>query len=108
MRSDVVRPFESIESALEFMVLLEDVIAEASDELQAMLEQSTTERYSNGLNLALYKVHQLSFHVQKSRRILNDLTLVRRVLVSDSTTREDESATRDTSGIPSTLPPFSV
>jgi hypothetical protein len=106
MRSEVVRTFESIESALEFMVLLEDVIAEASDE--AMLEQSTTERYSNGLNLALYKVHQLSLHVQRSRRILNDLTLVSRVLVSDSTAREDESAARDTSGIPSTLPPFSV
>lgn len=82
MRDDVVQPFESIESALEFMVLLESVIAETSDELREALEKATTERYTNGLNLALYKMSQLSFHVQKSRRILNDLTLIRSVLTS--------------------------
>ncbi len=80
MRDEVVRPFESIESALEFMVLLEGMITEVSDELRERVEQSNTERYRNGLNLALYKIHQLSFHVQKSRRILNDLTLIRGVL----------------------------
>jgi hypothetical protein len=81
--NEVTRPFDSIDSALEFMVLLERVIAEVSVELQAKLENSTTERYQNGLRLASYKVHQLSSHVQKSRRLLNDLTLLRSVLVGD-------------------------
>jgi len=83
MRNELTRPFETIECALEFMVLLEGVIAEVSVDLQGRLQDSTAERYKNGLDLAVYKVHQLSSHVQKSRRILNDLTLIRRVLAAD-------------------------
>ena len=83
MLSEPTRPFETIESALEFMVLLEGVIAEVSADLQGRLQHVTIERHKNGLDLASYKVHQLSSHVQKSRRILNDLTLIRRVLVAD-------------------------
>ncbi len=83
MPDEVIRPFESIESALEFMVLLEGVIAEVSEELQGTLEKATTERYGNGVRLALFKIKQLSGHVGKSRRILNDLTLIRGVLTGD-------------------------
>ena len=92
MREEVGRPFESIESALEFMVLLESTISEVSHELRERVEHSNTERYRNGLNLALYKIHQLSFHVQKSRRILNDLTLIRGVLIGDGLARAEELA----------------
>jgi len=80
MGDDVNRPFESIESALEFMVLLEQEISEASRELHEMLDGATNPRQADALNLALYKMHQLSFHTQKSRRILNDLRLIRTVL----------------------------
>jgi hypothetical protein len=83
MPDEHARPFETIESALEFMVLLEDVIAETSADLQGKRHDSMNARYKNGLDLALYKVHQLSSHVQKSRRILNDLSLIRRVLFAD-------------------------
>ena len=82
--SEPIRPFETIESALEFMLLLESVIAEVSADLQRRLQDSPPERYKNGLDLASYKVHQLSSHVEKSRRILNDLTLIRGVLFADS------------------------
>ena len=88
MRNRVQKPFESIESALEYMVLLEGVIAETSAELQHIAEKATTERYGNGVRLALYKVNQLSFHVQKSRRILNDLTLIRSVLEGEGIARQ--------------------
>ena len=84
MRNKVVRPFETIESALEFMVVLEGVIADVSTELQGMAEDAATARYGTGVRLALYKVDQLSSHVGKSRRILNDLTLIRGVLVGDN------------------------
>jgi hypothetical protein len=92
MRDEVVQPFETIESALEFMVLLESVITEASDELREALGNASTERYTNGLNLALYKMSQLSFHVQKSRRILNDLTLIRGVLTAGGVARPEAAA----------------
>jgi hypothetical protein len=83
MGDKVARPFESIESTLEFMVLLEEEIAGASGELHVMLDGASNRRQAEALNLALYKMHQLSFHTQKSRRILNDLRLIRTVLVGE-------------------------
>ncbi|MDQ2712345.1 MAG: hypothetical protein M3Y24_08985 [Acidobacteriota bacterium] len=65
------------------MVLLEGVINETSKQLEETLEEATHERYGNGVRLALFKINQLSSHVGKSRRILNDLTLIRSVLVGD-------------------------
>jgi hypothetical protein len=82
---DELHPFESIESALEFMVLLESVIAETNEELQEILSQSTSERHANGVRLALFKISQLSSNVSASRRILNDLTLIRGVLAPQPT-----------------------
>ena len=79
------RPFESIESALEFMVLLGETIDEASMELQGMLKDTGEPRRAEALNLALFKINQLASHTHKSRRILNDLRLVRTLLV-----RKDE------------------
>lgn len=83
MAHQISRPFESIESALEFMALLEGEIAEASGELREMTREDGEERFGEALNLALYKMHQLSSQVQKSRRLLNDLKLIRNVLVAD-------------------------
>lgn len=83
MGDQTIRPFESIESALEFMVLLEEEIAGASKELHETLDGTGNRRHAEALNLALYKMHQLSFHTQKSRRILNDLRLIRSVLVGE-------------------------
>ena len=48
-----------------------------------MLDGAGNRRQAEALNLALYKMHQLSFHTQKSRRILNDLRLIRTVFVGD-------------------------
>jgi hypothetical protein len=80
------QPFHSIESAHEFMLVLENVIADAQRELQAMLGQADTandERRSEALRLALFKISQLETHTRKSRRILNDLGLIRSVLVRE-------------------------
>ena len=78
------QPFHSIESAHEFMVLLENVIADAQGELQNMLNDANNasdERRSEALRLALFKIAQLDVHTRKSRRILNDLGLIRSLLV---------------------------
>ena len=76
-----VQPFETIESAHEFMVVLETVIAEAQSELQTMLNDVSDERRTEALRLALFKISQLDAHTRKSRRILNDLGLIRSLLV---------------------------
>ena len=84
MRSDVTRPFDSVESTLEYMVLLEASIAEASGELEEGRKQSKDERSTKAWALAQYKMRQLLFHTQKSRRILNDLRLIRAVMLGGS------------------------
>jgi hypothetical protein len=81
---DAAQPFDSIESAHEFMVLLESVIAEARSELEALLADASDERRTEALRLALFKISQLDMHTRKSRRVLNDLGLIRSVLVRGS------------------------
>ena len=81
MADQAAQPFDTIESAQEFMVVLESVIAETQSELQAMLNDVSDERRTEALRLALFKISQLETHTRKSRRILNDLGLIRSLLV---------------------------
>lgn len=85
MTDDLARPFDSIESAQEFMALLDESIAEAADEIQRKLQLTPADekRRAEALQLAVYKLGQLSTHVQKSGRILNDLRILRKLLVNE-------------------------
>lgn len=84
MNNNPGSPFDSIESALEYMVLLESTIVEVSTELELGMQDSSAERTTQAYALALYKVRQLLSHTQKSRRILNDLRLIRAVMMGSS------------------------
>jgi hypothetical protein len=86
MLDDISQPFDSIESAHDFMVLLAASIDEAVREVRE--DRSTAlneeqERRAEALNLAFYKLKLLDGHVQKSRRILNDLRAIRRLLFNE-------------------------
>jgi hypothetical protein len=84
MADTAEQPFQSIESAHEFMVVLENVIVETQAELETMLadaNNTSDERRTEALRLALFKISQLEVHTRKSRRILNDLGLIRSLLV---------------------------
>ena len=83
LMSKELRPFDSIESALEFMELLEGTIEEVSTDLEQQSRQPVSERSESGIRLALFKTRQLGIHVQKSKRILNDLALIRGVLLGE-------------------------
>jgi hypothetical protein len=84
MKSESIHPFDSIESAHEFVALLEASIVEAAREVQALLEPNEQdERRREALSLALYKMNQLAMHIQKSRRILNDLRSIRILLFKE-------------------------
>jgi hypothetical protein len=92
MKTSVASPFESIESAHEFVVLLEESIEEALAEVHGDLKQASLqsdERRAHALQLAIYKMGLLETHVQKSRRLLNDLRTIRRLLFSE---RDGDSA----------------
>jgi predicted nuclease of restriction endonuclease-like RecB superfamily len=86
MSAEITRPFESIESAHEFIALLEESIGEAMRDVRGHLEDATAagdERQARALNLALYKLSQLSTQMHKSRRALNDLRTIRRLLFGE-------------------------
>jgi hypothetical protein len=92
MSEKAARPFESIESALEFMVLLEEAIGQASGELEDMRQESSGPRQTEAIALALYKMGQLASYTQKSRRILNDLGLIRALLLGKASVLEPPGA----------------
>jgi len=86
MNAELSKPFESIESAHEFVALLEESIREAADDVRGHLrdaEAARDERQVRALNLALYKLTQLSTNMHKSRRALNDLRSIRRLLFTE-------------------------
>lgn len=79
-------PFDSIESAQEHLTLLAEVIAETRVEVEAdsavMTDPGLVRRHDAMLVVG-YKLEQLESHVAISRRLLNDLRLLRRLLLSE-------------------------
>jgi hypothetical protein len=84
--NEIEQPFESIESAHEFMVLLaasiEEAVRDVRKDRDVALDEEE-ERRVQALDLALYKLKLLDTHVVKSRRILNDLRAIRRLLFNE-------------------------
>lgn len=84
--SDDPGPFESIESAHDFLDLLSDAVVEAKQSILASLQAESTigvSRRMDALHLAMYNLEKLEFHFHKSVRILNDLRSLRRLLFEE-------------------------
>src|SRR5262245_57681227 len=76
-------PFDSIESSHEYVALLAETIEEVRRDVEAEIEQTTgdsAERRREALRLVCYNLNRLSLHITSSRRILNDLRSLRRLL----------------------------
>jgi hypothetical protein len=79
-------PFDSIESAHEYVSLLVQQVEEVAASLAEDLEQAASQgasRHLDALRLVDYKLRQLEHHLSRSRRILNDLRALRRLLLAD-------------------------
>lgn len=80
-------PFDSIEGAQEYMSLLaeslEDAVAAIKDDTAAAERTTGAERRLEALRIVNYKLNQLREHLAASRRILNDLRTLRRLLLGD-------------------------
>jgi hypothetical protein len=77
-------PFDNIESAREYVNQLLVATREAQDEIETELLRATDSellRRQQALQLVKYKLTQLASHMAASRRILNDLTKLRRLLL---------------------------
>ena len=77
-------PFDDIASAREYVEQLLEAAREAQEEINAEIVRAADpglERRQEALHLVKYKLGQLEGHVDSSRRILNDLTKLRRLLL---------------------------
>ena len=86
---EIVQPFDSIESAHDFMNLLAEAILDAAKDLsedQQRAKKNGERRRVDAVDLALFKLKMLNCHIHKSRRILNDLRMIRRLMFDERLT----------------------
>jgi len=84
MKRRVEDQFETLESAHDFVALLAETVTEAKHQLEGDLERdSMASRRQDALRIAVYNLAKLELHVNRSRRILNDLRTLRRLLFEE-------------------------
>ena len=79
-------PFDSIEGASEYVAMLAEALEEAQRDVQADIvtaELDGATRRKEALHTVSYNLAKLDQHIVKSRRILNDLRSLRRLLLAE-------------------------
>ncbi len=80
------RPFDNIESAQEYLALLSRELDTAKQDTQADIAReadSQMPRRREALRVVLYTLEKLEQHIKVSRRLLNDLRTLRRLLLEE-------------------------
>src|SRR5262245_51586418 len=88
-------PFDSLEGSHEYVALLSEAIDEARRDVEAEIALAVEEeadRRKEALQLVSYKLAKLNMHMTSSRRILNDLRTLRRLLLDERRARGVASA----------------
>jgi len=89
-------PFDSIEGSHEYVAMLAEAVDEARRDVEADIaaaEREGADRRKKALLLVSYNLAKLNLHITTSRRILNDLRSLRRLLLSErGTPAESERA----------------
>jgi hypothetical protein len=91
MRYRSETPFDNIESALEYVNHLFEATLEARDQIETEILSAANAqlaRRKQALELVNYKLDKLSSHLAASRRILNDLRTLRRLLLEERKTSD--------------------
>ena len=101
MSPEAVTPFDSIEGSREYVALLAEALDEARRDVEteiAAAERDGAERRKEALLLVSYNLAKLNLHITTSRRILNDLRTLRRLLLAERglpAAEDDEVMTGD-------------
>jgi len=75
-------PFDTIESAEEFLQLLMDEAVKAQLEMEALLVgQDESARPVEAIRLVIHKLEKLQSYTESSQRILRDLKSLRKLLL---------------------------
>ncbi len=94
-------PFDTVETAHEYVRLLGEAMAEAKSEIEADLAvaaKAKSERRLQALQIVQFKLDKLEQHLKTSSRLLNDLRTLRRLLLEERlvpTTATKDSAAED-------------
>ena len=90
--NDADQQFDTIESAHDFMGVLAETVVNAIKDLhrdyQIALKDGDSRR-ARAIELALFKARSLNLYVHKSRRMLNDLRTIRRLILNERATTEE-------------------
>jgi len=90
-------PFDSIEGSLEYLGLLREVIGKTRKDVEGDVAAAAAEegaaRRLEALQLVVYKLDRLAFHMDAGHRALNDLRTLKRLLLGGRQ-REPEKAGR--------------
>ena len=79
-------PFDSIEGSHEYVRMLSEAVDEARRDVEeevASAEKDRADRRKEALLLVSYNLAKLNLHITSSRRILNDLRTLRRLLLAE-------------------------
>lgn len=79
-------PFDSIEGSHEYVAMLAEALDEARRDVEAEMaaaEREGADRRKEALLLVSYNLAKLHLHITTSRRILNDLRSLRRLLLAE-------------------------
>jgi len=79
-------PFDSIEGSHEYVAMLADALEEARRDVESEIAAAAkdgAERRKEALLLVSYNLAKLNLHITTSRRILNDLRTLRRLLLAE-------------------------
>ena len=79
-------PFDNIEGSHEYVAMLAEALEEARRDVEAEIaaaEDDRADRRKEALLLASYNLAKLNLHITASRRILNDLRMLRRLLLAE-------------------------
>jgi hypothetical protein len=85
-------PFDSIEGSHEYVALLADALDEARRDVEseiAAAERDGADRRKQALLLS-FNLAKLNLHITTSRRILNDLRSLRRLLLAERNPQPEE------------------
>lgn len=88
-------PFDSIESAQDFMNVLSETVLDAMKDLdheRQLALRDGLDRRAQAIELAVFKLKTLGCYIHKSRRALNDLRILRRLILNERETAEHAMA----------------
>ena len=79
-------PFDSIEGSHRYIAMLHEAIEEAKTDVESEIALATAEhaaRRKEALQIVSFNLNKLSSHILASRRILNDLRTLQRLLADE-------------------------